>query len=75
METIMNLLEECDNATFFHTPMWLSTVKHFWGLEWFYDVKTVGDKKAFMPMCVYTDADRQDFHFSTFKGYLLVVIV
>lgn len=31
MEDFVEILRKCDNATFFHTPMWLDTVKHFLG--------------------------------------------
>lgn len=68
MEKIINFLKKCEGATFFHTPMWLDTIKYFWGMEWFYDIKKINNVEAIMPISVYENGSEQYF-FSTFKGY------
>ena len=68
MEEFVEILRKCDNATFFHTPMWLDAVKHFWGMEWFYDQKRIGNTDVLMPISIYEDSVEK-YYFSTFKGY------
>ena len=65
---ILDYLHLCDNATFFHTPMWLDTVKYYWGLDWRYHIEEIDGISVVMPISVFTDV-RQDYYFSTFKGY------
>lgn len=65
---IIEYLKLCDNATFFHTPMWLNAVKYYWGLDWFYEIEEIDGTVAVMPLSVYTK-NECDYYFSTFKGY------
>lgn len=68
MSDIMKILSKCSSSTFFHTPMWLETIKQFWGLEWYYDLDNIDGVELVMPVSIFAQHGKE-FHFSTFKGY------
>lgn len=63
-----NFLLEYKDATFFHTSMWLETVKFYWGMDYDYEFQFINGKKVILPLSVY-QYNGTDFYFSTFKGY------
>lgn len=68
-EFVKEIIKKDNSATFFHSYMWLDTVKYYWNLDYIYDIQKINNKNIIMPVSVFHNCNNNDYYFSTFKGY------